>query len=102
MAPIMRMKEIAEMSPETREQRLIDLRVELARIRTMINAGGAVENPTRIRQLRKTIAQILTVENEQAIGLRKAPTAPEKKEEKPAKKAKPKKEEKAPEAKTSE
>jgi large subunit ribosomal protein L29 len=102
MAPIMRMKEIAEMSPETREQRLIDLRVELARIRTMINAGGAVENPTRIRQLRKTIAQILTVENEQAIGLRKAPTAPEKKEEKPAKKAKPKKEEKTPEAKTSE
>jgi large subunit ribosomal protein L29 len=102
MAPIMRMKEIAEMSPETREQRLIDLRVELARIRTMVNAGGAVENPTRIRQLRKTIAQILTVENEQAIGLRKAPAAPEKKEEKPAKKAKPKKEEKAPEAKTSE
>jgi large subunit ribosomal protein L29 len=93
MAPIMRIKEIAEMNPETREQRLIDLRVELARIRTMVNAGGAVENPTRIHQLRKTIAQILTVENEQKIGLRKAPQT-EKKEEKPAaaKKAKPKKE----------
>ena len=85
MAPIMRMKEIAELTPEAREQRLIDLRVELARIRTMVNAGGAVENPTRIRQIRKTIAQILTVQNEQAIGLRKAPAAP-------AKKAKPKKE----------
>jgi len=85
MAPIMRMKEIAELTPEAREQRLIDLKVELARIRTMVNAGGAVENPTRIRQIRKTIAQILTVQNEQAIGLRKAPAAP-------AKKAKPKKE----------
>ena len=92
MAPIMRMKEIIEMTSEAREQRLIDLRVELARIRTMVNAGGAVENPTRIHQLRKTIAQILTIENEQKIGLRKAPQA-EKKEEKPAvKKVKPKKE----------
>jgi large subunit ribosomal protein L29 len=93
MAPIMRMKEIAEMTPDVREQRLIDLRAELARIRTMVNAGGAVENPTRIRQIRKVIAQILTVQNEQAIGLRQAPAAPAKKEEKPAaKKAKPKKE----------
>ncbi len=87
MAPIMRMKEIAEMTPETREQRLIDLRAELARIRTMVNAGGAVENPTRIRQIRKTIARILTVQNEQNIGLRKAP-APEKKAIKPKKQAK--------------
>jgi large subunit ribosomal protein L29 len=79
MPPIMRLKEIAEMTPETREQRLIDLRTELTRIRTMVNAGGAVENPTRIRQIRKTIAQILTVQNEQAIGLRKAPTASAKK-----------------------
>ncbi len=103
MAPIMRMKEIEAMTPEARAQRLIDLRVELARIRTMVNAGGAVENPTRIRHLRKVIAQILTVENEQKIGLRKAPQV-EKKEEKPAKKAKPKKETKieaAPEEKTS-
>jgi large subunit ribosomal protein L29 len=91
MAPIMRMKEIDAMTPEAREQRLIDLRVELARIRTMVKAGGAVENPTRIRQLRKAIAKILTVQNEQEIGLRKAPE-PEKKEEKPAKKMKPKKE----------
>ncbi len=95
------MKEIEAMTPEAREQRLIDLRVELARIRTMVNAGGAVENPTRIRHLRKTIARILTVENEQKIGRRKAPE-PEKKEEKPAKKAKPKKEAKEPEEKASE
>jgi large subunit ribosomal protein L29 len=91
MAPIMRMKEINEMTPEAREQRLIDLKVELARIRTMINAGGAVENPTRVRQIRKTIAQILTVQNDKTLGIRKA-AASDKKEEKPAKKAKPKKE----------
>ena len=85
MAPIMRMKDIAELTPEACEQRLIDLRVELARIRTMVNAGGAVENPTRVRQLRKTIAQILTVQNEQSLGIRKTVASA------PAKKAKPKK-----------
>jgi large subunit ribosomal protein L29 len=98
MAPIMRMKEITELTTEAQEQRLIDLRVELARIRTMVKAGGAVENPTRIRQLRKAIAQILTVQNEQKLGIRKTTAAPEKKEA-AAKKAKPKKEaaeEKAP------
>jgi large subunit ribosomal protein L29 len=86
----MRVKEINALSAEDRANKLADLRVELARFRTMVNAGGAVENPTRIRSLRKTIAQILTVENEQKIGLRKAPEP--KKEEKPTKKAKPKKE----------
>jgi len=90
MAPIMRMKEIAEMTPQERQQRLIDLRVELARIQTMIKAGGAVENPARVRLIRKTIAQILTVQNEEALGIRKA-VAQEKKAAKP-KKAKPKKE----------
>ena len=60
----MRVKEINALSTEDRANKLADLRVELARLRTMINAGGAVENPTRVRELRKTIAQILTIENE--------------------------------------
>ena len=91
---IIRLKEIQSMSAEDRAKRLTDLRAELARIRTMINAGGAVENPTRVRELRKTIAQILTVENEDKLGLRKAAEEkeekpkPKKKTEKPAKKAK--------------
>ncbi len=86
MAPIIRLKDISEMTVEARDQKLIDLRAELARIRTMVNAGGAVENPTRIRQLRRTIAQILTIQNEQKLGVRKA-AEHEKKAEKPAKKA---------------
>ena len=68
----MRIKEIVDMSSEDRANKLVELRAELARIRTMINAGGAVENPTRVRELRKTIAQILTIENENKLGIRKA------------------------------
>jgi hypothetical protein len=48
----------------------------------MIRAGGAVENPARIMILRKAIAQILTVENEHKLGLRRS-----EEQEKAAKKA---------------
>jgi ribosomal protein L29 len=67
---IMRLQEIINMSSEERTKKLSELRTELARMRTMIRAGGAVENSTRVRQLRKTIAQILTIENEVKLNLR--------------------------------
>lgn len=67
---IMRLQEIINMSSEDRTKKLSELRTELARLKTMIRAGGAVENPTRVRALRKTIAQILTVENEHKLNLR--------------------------------
>lgn len=93
---IMRLKEITEMSSEDRTQKLVDLRAELTRIKTMVKAGGAVDNPAKIRELRKTIAQILTVENENKLGIRKTTEEPEKKQkkkaEKPAKEPKAKKE----------
>jgi large subunit ribosomal protein L29 len=90
----MRVKEINALSTEDRDNKLLDLRIELARIRTMINAGGAVENPTRVRELRRSIAQILTIENEKKLGIRQ-PTEEKaakatKKAEKPAKKLKAK------------
>ena len=93
---LLRVKDVANMSAADREYKLIDLRAELARLRTMVNAGGAIEDPTRIRELRKAIAMVLTIQNENKLGIREAPKEPEKKEEKkpekPAKKAKAQKE----------
>ncbi|RLI17139.1 50S ribosomal protein L29 [Candidatus Bathyarchaeota archaeon] len=63
--PILRIKEIREMSSEERNKKIAELKTELLRLKTMIKAGGTIENPARIRQLRKTIARILTIENEQ-------------------------------------
>ena len=77
--PILRLKDIKSMSAEERLEKVTEFRAELARLKTMVRAGGAVENPARIRELRKTIAKILTIENEAKLGIRK-------KEEKPAKK----------------
>ena len=68
---ILRLKDIRGMSTEDRARKVSDLRAELARLKTMVRAGGAVENPARIRNLRKTIAQLLTIENEDKLGIRK-------------------------------
>ena len=76
--PIMRLKEIKGMSSEDRAKKLSELRAEMARLRTMVRAGGAVENPARIRELRKTIAKILTIEHEDKLGLRKTEEKPKK------------------------
>jgi large subunit ribosomal protein L29 len=76
--PILRLKEIKNMSSEERSKKLSDLRAELARLKTMVRAGGAVENPAKIREMRKAIAKLLTIEHEEKLGLRKT-------EEKPAK-----------------
>ena len=69
--PILRVKEIREMSSEERRKKLNELRAELMRIRTMIKAGGSIENTSRIRELRKAIARILTIENEEKKARRK-------------------------------
>ena len=89
--PILRLKEISSMSSDDRSKKLAELRAELSRLRTMISAGGAVENPTRVRELRRVIAQILTISNEEKLGIRKTEAKEAKKPEpKKAKPAKPK------------
>lgn len=65
---ILRVKEIRAMSPEERKKKLAELRTELMRLQTMIKAGGTVENPGVVSEIRKTIARILTIENEQKKG----------------------------------
>ena len=69
--PILRVKEIRDMSSEERTKRLNELRTELLRLKTMVKAGGTVENPSQIRELRKTIARIMTIEHEQKHGFTK-------------------------------
>ncbi len=86
--PILRLKEINDMSSDDRAKKLAELRAELSRLKTMVRAGGAVENPARITELRKAIAKVLTVESEVKLGIRQQ----EKKPAKPAKKSKKKKE----------
>ena len=64
--PILRKRELKQLIPEEREKKLSELRTELVKLRTSVKSGGTVDNVGRIREIRKTIARILTVENQPA------------------------------------
>ncbi|RLG96412.1 50S ribosomal protein L29 [Candidatus Bathyarchaeota archaeon] len=63
--PIIRMQEIREMSEAERNEKLQELRTEFMKIKTKIKTGGAIESPGRSKVLRRAIAKILTVVNEE-------------------------------------
>jgi large subunit ribosomal protein L29 len=68
---ILRLKDIRDMSSDQRMAKVNEFRTELARLRTMIAAGGSIDNPSQIRELRKIIARILTIESEEKRGSEK-------------------------------
>ena len=77
--PILRLKEMRNMSLEDRAKRLGELRTEFVRLTTMVRAGGTVENPARMKALRRAIAKLLTVNREEELGIGKAKKRKEKK-----------------------
>ncbi len=62
--PILRKREIRQLLPEEREKKLAELRTELVKLRTNVKSGGNVENVGRIRELRRVIARMITIEQE--------------------------------------
>jgi len=63
--PTLKAKEIRRMSREERRKKLEELRAELMKLRTDVKAKGRIENPSALRELRRSIARILTVEREE-------------------------------------
>jgi len=62
--PVLRKREIKQMLPEERRKKITELRADLTTIRTSVKSGGTVENPARIRELRRTVARLLTAESQ--------------------------------------
>ncbi|HXY82259.1 MAG TPA: 50S ribosomal protein L29 [Candidatus Saccharimonadales bacterium] len=62
--PILRKREMKQLLPEERQKRLMELRTELVKLRTSVKSGGNVENVGRIRELKRTIARIITTTNQ--------------------------------------
>ncbi|PSP71009.1 50S ribosomal protein L29 [Halobacteriales archaeon QS_9_67_15] len=58
-------EEIRDMTPAEREAELEELETELLNDRAVKAAGGAPENPGRIKELRKAIARIKTIQREE-------------------------------------
>ncbi len=58
---IARPKELRQKSEEELRQMLAEYRAELRKIRAHTAAGVRPENPGRVRELKRTVARILTI-----------------------------------------
>lgn len=65
----MKVNEFRDLSPDDQNNKLLSLKEELFNLRFQ-HATGQLENPMRIRQLKKSIAQIKTILREQELGIR--------------------------------
>lgn len=61
---IIRKKELKQMSKNQINQKLTEMRNELMRINTKKSTGTSIENPGRVKELKRTIARLLTRFNE--------------------------------------
>ena len=67
----MKPKEIRDLTNEELEKRLHDLKTELFNLRFQI-ATGQLDNPMRVRDVRKSIARIKTIQRERELHLNRA------------------------------
>ena len=61
---ILHIKDIRKMKTEDLDKKIADLKTEYMRVQTEISQGTAAEKPGRVKQIRRTLAQILTVKKE--------------------------------------
>jgi large subunit ribosomal protein L29 len=61
---ILRSKEIWEMETEDIQEKLVELKAELAKNISKSAAAGVNENPGKVKELRRTIARVLTIMKE--------------------------------------
>jgi len=60
----MKAKEIMTMSPTEIEQKIIEIKQELAKERASIASGTKSENPGKIKKLRRDVARLLTIKRQ--------------------------------------
>ncbi|MDD1712432.1 MAG: 50S ribosomal protein L29 [Methanoregulaceae archaeon] len=63
---ILRSQEVAQLSDVELQEQTEKLKLELIQHYGKVSAGGATENPGRIRELRRTIARMKTEQNKRA------------------------------------
>ena len=64
---ILRVSEMRQMEVDVLKNKLAELRNELRIDRGSVSSGGKASNPGRIKELRRSIARILTVLKEKGV-----------------------------------
>ncbi len=64
MMAILRMKDIRKMDEKEMGKHMKEMRLEMSKEKANIHIGASVISPGRIKEIRRTIARILTVKGE--------------------------------------
>lgn len=65
----MKVNEIRDMNPDEQVEKIKSLKEELFNLRFQ-NATGQLENPMRLREVKRSIAQIKTIQRERELKIR--------------------------------
>ena len=65
----MKVNEIRDMKPDEQVEKIKSLKEELFNLRFQ-HATGQLENPMRIREVKRSIAQIKTIQRERELNIR--------------------------------
>jgi large subunit ribosomal protein L29 len=64
---ILKSKKIREMGDEERNEKLRELKLELFKERASSEVGASVKSPGRIKEIRRTIARIITIKHQKTL-----------------------------------
>tara|TARA_Y100000310_G_C20138123_1_gene559000 strand:+ start:316 stop:528 length:213 start_codon:yes stop_codon:yes gene_type:complete len=65
---VLKIKELKAMGKEDLNSKLSEVRKELIKLRTQVSRGTTLKNPGQIKQIKKTIARILTIQKMKEVG----------------------------------
>ena len=60
-------QDIRKLTPAERQKKLEELYNDVSRIRVEVATGGGTDNPYKIRNVRRAIARILTIQREEEL-----------------------------------
>jgi len=55
------------MSLEEIDEKIREMRDELSREKTIRASGGSIENPGRMKEIRRTLARLITIKRERGV-----------------------------------
>ena len=60
----MKLKEIRNLEKGAIDEKVAEMKKELVKMNAQVAIGTALKNPGQVRQIKKTIARVLTIQNE--------------------------------------
>lgn len=63
----MKVKEIRSTDKNTLNEKLLELKKELVKVKAQVALGSALKNPGQVGKIKKTMARILTIQNQKYL-----------------------------------